>query len=99
MTARPQPKLISSQPPPSPLLPLRIAVATTPQPSSSSIAVPVNSEMKISPFEMFNAASLPIEPPAHPLRGGKNHDHQAIRRNVRLIPVPRGPDFSPVTTL
>jgi hypothetical protein len=57
---------------------LRIAVATTPQPSSNSIAVPVNSEMKISPFEMFNAASLPIEPPTHPLRGGKKHDHQAI---------------------
>src|SRR6478609_5440885 len=54
-TASPHPKLISSQPPPSPLLPFRIAVATTPQPRSSSIAVPVTSETKISPFEMSTA--------------------------------------------
>src|SRR6476660_3999728 len=53
-TARPQPKLISSQPPPSPLLPLRMAVATTPQPRSSSIAVPVTSETKIVEFEISN---------------------------------------------
>jgi hypothetical protein len=34
--------------------------------------------MKISPLEMVNPASLPIEPPTQPLRGGKKHDHQAI---------------------
>jgi hypothetical protein len=60
------------------LLPLRIAVATTPQPRSSNIAVPVNSEMKICPLVGCNAASLPIEPPTQPLRGEKKHDHQAI---------------------
>src|SRR5664279_1420491 len=56
-TARPHPQLISSQPPPSPLLPLRMAVATTPQPRSSSIAVPVTSETKIVPFETSNTAN------------------------------------------
>src|SRR5664279_3832168 len=71
-TARPHPQLISSQPPPSPLLPLRMPVATTPQPRSSSTAVPVTSETKIVPFESSDTANCGLleecDPASLPVR-------------------------------
>ena len=44
----PQPKLIIRKPPPKPLVFGSTALATTPQPSSSSVAVPSTSGRKMS---------------------------------------------------
>src|SRR6476469_9794320 len=48
-TAKPHPKLISSQPPPVPFDLASTTVATTPQPSRINVAVPMTSQRKISP--------------------------------------------------
>ena len=49
-TARPHPKLMRSHPPSNPLFFGRITFATTPVPSSTSMAVPISSETKASPI-------------------------------------------------
>src|SRR5690606_28953948 len=59
-TARPHPKLMSSQslPTPLPLVLGRMALATTPQPSSVSIAVPRTSGRKIAEKSTLSSLSL-----------------------------------------
>src|SRR5690625_4822767 len=91
-TARPHPRLMSSQPPPLPLVPGSRWLATTPQPSSVSIAVPSTSGRKMVEKSTLSSLS-PGEPGDAALRRQGSADrlsHSGQRRHRhhvrRLLP-------------